>query len=69
MNKIWIDSYAYHVHLALFPIFDSELTFFDPKMTFYDPLMTSDDLKMHTIEFRRKFPIDLYAYYVDITYI
>ena len=29
MNKIWIDSYAYHVHLALFPIFDPKMTFFD----------------------------------------
>ena len=32
--KFWIDSYTYHVHLAIFSIFD-------PKMTFVDPL---DDL-------------------------
>ena len=28
--KFWIDWYAYHVHLATFPIFDPKMTFFDP---------------------------------------
>ena len=28
--KLRIDSYAYHVHLAIFSIFDSKMTFFDP---------------------------------------
>ena len=27
--KFWIDSYAYHVHLAIFPISDHKMIFFD----------------------------------------
>ena len=38
------------------------------KWPFLTPQMTSDDLKMHTIEFRRKFPIDPYAYYAYLTW-
>ena len=36
--------------------------FLTPKWPFLTPKMTSDDLEMHAIEFRRKFPIDPYAY-------
>ena len=142
--KFWIDSYAFHVYLAIFLTFDPKMTLFDPfddlgwprdthqwiqkkisnrsiciscafdhisdfwlqndlfwplrwprmtlrctplnsdenfqsidmhimciwpyfwlltpKWPFLTPKMTSDDLEMHTIEFRRKFPIDWYAY-------
>ena len=64
--KFSIDSYSYHVHLAIFSIFDPRITFFDPKMTFSTLLMTLDDLEMHIIRIRIKFPIDLYAYHVHL---
>ena len=39
---------------------------FNPKMTFSALLMTFDDLEMHIIRIRIKFPIDLYAYHVHL---
>ena len=29
-TKFAVDLYAYHVHLAMFEIFDLKMTFFDP---------------------------------------
>ena len=58
-RKFPIEWYAYHVHLAILPIFDPEWPFLTPKVTL-------DDLEMHIIGFRRKFPIEWYAYHMHL---
>ena len=57
-TKFAIDLYVYHVHLAMFQIFDLKMTFLDLKMIFLTPKMTSSDLDMHIIRIRIKFWID-----------
>ena len=58
-TKFAIESYAYHVFLAVFQIFDLKWPFSTPKMT-------SDYLDMHIIRMRIKFWIELYAYYAHL---
>ena len=65
-TKFEIDPYVYHVHLAMFQIFDLKMTFLGLKMIFLTPKMTSSDLDMHIIRIRIKFRIDSYAYHVHL---